>query len=350
MQVYAGNLYTDAITPTTSVAIIGATGYAGATAASLLEGHPHAHLTRVTSRSYAGRRLSDAWPAATLDLQLHGEADPGDAEVVVVALPHGMAGGLAGKWLDEGRTVVDLGADFRLRDPEEYKRWYGADHPASALLAQAVSGLPELSRPDLNGAKLIACPGCYSTAAILALLPAARSALARADFVVDAASGVSGAGRSLALGYHFAEAAEDYRAYGIEGHRHQPEIVQAFRSGSSAPTVTFVPHLVPMVRGILATCYFDLVEGATLNQLKAAYVDAYKDEPFVHIVEAPPHTKQVAGTNNCLVHVTQQNDKAIVIAAIDNLVKGAAGQGVQALNVAMGWPETAGLQQPVRWP
>jgi len=336
---------------TVKAAVIGATGYAGATAAALLGEHPEVDLVRVTSRSYAGQKLGQVWPTSNVDLELAADAEPGDAEVVVVALPHGLAGPLAAAWLADGRRVIDLGADFRLKDAAGYERWYGGAHPAPDLLPRAVFGLPELSREGLAGATLVACPGCYSTAAILALLPAVRSGLARTDFIVDAASGISGAGRSLGLAYHFAEAAEDFRAYGVEGHRHLPEIVQALTvDAAPPPRVTFVPHLVPMVRGILATCYFDLAPGASLGDLRTAYSDAYAAEPFVSVVDAPPRTKAVAGTNHCLVHVTAQGDRAIVVAAIDNLVKGAAGQGVQALNVAMGWDERAGLAAGPRWP
>ena len=334
----------------TSVALLGATGYAGATAASLLLRHPEVRLVRASSRSYAGRRLSEAVPGLPADLVLHGEPDPGDAEVVVVALPHGVAGGLAPSWLEQGRTVVDLGADFRLNRPADYQRWYGGTHPAPALLKRSVLGLPELSRSHLPGATLVACPGCYSTAAILALYPAVRSGLAEPTMVVDAASGISGAGRSPALGYHYAEAAEDFRAYSVEGHRHLPEITQALATAGAEPRVTFVPHLVPMVRGILATCYLTPRAGVTLQSARDAYAEAYAGEPFVELVDEPPRTKQVAGTNRCLVHVTAQGDHLVVLAAIDNLVKGAAGQAVQSLNALKGWPETTGLAEAVRWP
>ena len=334
----------------TSVAVIGATGYAGATALSLLANHPHTRVVRATSRTYGGQKLATVYPAAALDLELTTEPDPGDAEVVVVALPHGMAGSLAGKWLEEGRTVVDLGADFRLRDAAMYARWYGSEHPAPQLLARAVFALPEIARDRLRGARLLACPGCYATAAILALYPAAQSGLVEADYIVDTASGISGAGRSLAVGYHFAEAAEDFRAYGVSGHRHQAEMFQALARDGLPPSVTFVPHLVPMVRGILATCYFNLAGGAQFGDLERAYAAAYQGCNFVRMVDSPPRTKEVAGTNVCRLHLTRQGDRVIVLSALDNLVKGAAGQGVQALNLAMGWPETAGLEQAPRWP
>jgi N-acetyl-gamma-glutamyl-phosphate reductase len=332
-------------------AVIGATGYAGATAVQLLLRHPEVEVTRVTSRSNPGRRLSQVCPGIDSDLELHGEPDPGDAEVVVVALPHGLAASMVGAWRADGRTVVDLGADFRLRDPAEYARWYGAEHPAPELIREATLGLPEVHAENgLTGAGLIACPGCYSTAAILALYPAVRSGLARPDFIVDAASGVSGAGRSLSLGLHYAEAAEDYKPYGVAGHRHLPEMVQALTGEGPAPRLTFVPHLAPMTRGILATCYFDLAEGAAIEGLRDAYAAAYRDRPFVRLVDTPPRTKEVAGTNRCHVHVAQQGERVVVLAAIDNLLKGAAGQAVQSLNIARGWPEIAGLELPVRWP
>ena len=337
------------------VAIIGANGYAGATAVQLLLRHPRVEVVRATSRSFAGQPLSAAIPGIDCDLELVGEPDPGDAEVVVVALPHGMAAHLAGKWRRGDRTIIDLGADFRLKDAATYKKWYGADHPDLALLGEAVFGLPETHEGDLEGTTLVACPGCYSTAALLALYPAVTSGLARPDFIVDAASGVSGAGRSLGLDYHFAETAEDFKAYGVGGHRHLPEIEQELAFGGTPPRVTFVPHLVPMVRGILATCYFDLIGGSDISELRAAYAETYADSPFVKVVDTPPRTKEVLGTNLCLIHVTEQRaghhgPRAIVIAAIDNLMKGAAGQAVQVLNLCRGWRQTTGLELPVRWP
>ncbi|MFN2466367.1 MAG: N-acetyl-gamma-glutamyl-phosphate reductase [Candidatus Dormibacteria bacterium] len=338
------------MTPQASVAVLGATGYAGATAISLLARHPHARVVRATSRSYAGQRLDSVFPGLDLDVELSGDMDPGDAEVVFAALPHGMTGALAGRWLDEGRTVVDLGADFRLKDRVAYAAWYGNDHPAPERLKDAVFALPEIAPDSLRGQKLLACPGCYSTAAIVALHPAAQSGLAAPDFIVDAASGISGAGRSLSLPNHFAEAAEDFRAYGVGGHRHAAEMLQELSRDGRAPRLTFVPHLVPMVRGILATCYLELREGAEFGDLRNAYSSAYASATFVDVVETAPRTKEVAGTNRARVHLTRQGDRVLVLAAIDNLVKGAAGQGVQALNLAMGWPETAGLEQAPRWP
>jgi N-acetyl-gamma-glutamyl-phosphate reductase len=334
----------------TNVAVIGATGYAGSTAATLLLSHPEARLTVATSRSYAGQRLGDVVPGFDGDIVLGAEPDPGDAGVVIVALPHGMTAGLAKTWRREGRSVVDLGADFRLQDQATYKLWYGLDHPAPELLESAVLGLPEVYGADLPGANLIACPGCYSTAAILALYPAFKLGLAGDEVVVDAASGVSGAGRSLALGSHFAETAEDYRAYAVGGHRHKPEVTQVLVGAGARPRLTFVPHLVPMVRGILATCYLDAAPGQSVDSIRDAYRDFYAGAAFVDVVGTPPSTKMVSGTNRALIHVTEQDGKLIILAAIDNLMKGAAGQGIQALNLAMGWPETCGLAFVPRWP
>lgn len=338
-----------------TVAVIGANGYAGATAVQLLLRHPEVELVRATSRSFAGQPLAAAVPGVDSDLELIADPDPGDAEIVVVALPHGMTAGLAGGWRSAGKIVIDLGADFRLKEAAVYQKWYGAVHPDPGLLDEAVFGLPEIAEGDLEGAHLVACPGCYSTAAILALYPAVTSGLARPDFIVDAASGVSGAGRSLGLDYHFAEASEDFKAYGVGGHRHLPEMEQALALGGEPPRLTFVPHLAPMVRGILVTCYFDLAQGTTIRQLRDAYAETYQGSPFVRIVDAPPRTKQVSGSNLCLIHVAEQPlaghpSRAVVVAAIDNLMKGAAGQAVQALNLVMGWPETTGLDVAVRWP
>jgi N-acetyl-gamma-glutamyl-phosphate reductase len=307
-------------------------------------------LVQVTSRSSAGRPLAEAYPGLDTDLVLRDGTDPGDAEVVFAALPHGLAGELAAGWRAEGRTVIDLGADYRLKDADEYARWYGMKHPAPTLLREAVFGLPELYREQLLGAKLVACPGCYSTAAILALYPGLRSGLLDSDVIVSAASGISGAGRSLGLGTHFSEVNEDYRAYSVTGHRHVAEMRQELSIDGSVPRLTFVPHLAPMVRGILASCYAGLHSGASLESLIAAYRDFYAGAPFVRVVDEPPRTKAVAGTNECHVHISAQDGKVIILAALDNLLKGASGQAVQAFNIVSGWDEATGLDAAPRWP
>jgi N-acetyl-gamma-glutamyl-phosphate reductase len=244
-----------------------------------------------------------------------------------------------------------MSADFRLRDAEQYPTWYRQEHPAPALLSKAVFGIPELHERELKDAELIAVPGCYSTASILALAPAAASGLIGSDVVVDGKSGVSGAGRSPGLGVHFSEVNETVGAYAIAGHRHLPEIVQeigGLMGRSPAPQVTFVPHLVPMTRGILATCYFDLK--GSLSELQDAYREFYAGQPFTRVIGDSPTTKLASHTNLCLVNVAAQGKKAVVTAAIDNLVKGASGQGVECFNVAFGFDRRTALEAPVQWP
>jgi N-acetyl-gamma-glutamyl-phosphate reductase len=256
---------------------------------------------------------------------------------------------LAPAWLEKGVRVVDMSADFRLRDKTEYPHWYRQEHPAPELLERAVFGLPELHADQIEGADLVAVPGCYSTAAILALAPAAAAGLIGGDVVVDAKSGVSGAGRSPGLGVHFSEVNESIHAYAVGGHRHLPELTQEIgRLNGAQPRITFVPHLVPMTRGILATCYFD--PKASIEQLRDAYAEFYAGQPFTRVVDTPPATKQTAGTNLCLVNVSDQNGKAVVTSALDNLVKGASGQGVECFNIAFGLERTAGLEVQPRWP
>jgi N-acetyl-gamma-glutamyl-phosphate reductase len=247
--------------------------------------------------------------------------------------------------------VIDMSADFRLHDPSLYPKWYRQEHPAPDLLRQAVLGLPELHAGEIPDAPIVAVPGCYSTAAILALAPVVAAGLAERDIVVDAKSGVSGAGRSAGPGVHFGEVNESLHAYSIAGHRHVAEIDQelATLAPDGAPVhVTFVPHLVPMTRGILATCYFH--SRAQPRDLEAAYRDFYAGQPFTRIVSATPATKLVAHTNLCLVNVSSQGETVVVTAAIDNLVKGASGQGVECFNIAAGFERTAGLTWPLQWP
>lgn len=329
--------------------VAGANGYAGMVLVQLLAAHPHVDLVRLTSRSFAGRAYGDVFPL--LDLQGLFAAEPSveDADVIFACLPHNVAAARADGWLEAGVRVIDMSADFRLRDAGHYPRWYRQDHPAPGLLGDAVLGLPELHAAELPAARLVAVPGCYSTAAILALAPAAAAGLIAGDVVVDAKSGVSGAGRSPGLGVHFSEVNESVHAYAVAGHRHLPELEQELAVlNGAAPRITFVPHLIPMTRGILATCYFDR-KGSTA-ELQEAYAEFYAGQPFTKIVGEPPATKQASGTNLCLVNVSEQNGKAVVTAALDNLVKGASGQGVECFNLAFGFDRTAGLQVTPRWP
>ena len=329
------------------VGVAGANGYAGMTAVHLLARHPGVELCGLTSRSLAGKPYSDVFPLLELKGQFATEL-PDGLDAVFSCLPHNVGAGAARTWLDDGARVIDMSADFRLRDAAQYPLWYRQEHPAPDLLAKVVFGLPELHETEIKDAQLIAVPGCYSTAAILALAPAVSAGLAGADVVVDAKSGVSGAGRSPGPGVHFGEVNESLGAYAIGGHRHLPEVLQELAGLGNAPRVTFVPHLVPMTRGILATCYFDLQGG--LAELDSAYREFYAGQPFTKVVDRTPATKLATHSNLCLVNVAAQGNKAVVTAAIDNLVKGASGQGVECFNIAFGFDRTEALAGPVQWP
>ena len=338
----------------TRVGIINVTGYAGVELARLLNQHPAVELASVTGRSAVGQRLDRVFPHLVgLDLVI--KAERGDVELVFSAMPHKEGANEVMALLEDGIRVVDLSADFRLRDAQEYPLWYDFSHPSAELLKEAVYGLTELYRPQLAPARLVANPGCYPTAAILALAPAAKEGLIRGDIIIDAKSGLSGAGRSLFISSHYAEGNEDTSAYALGGHRHLPEIVQELKSLNEglSPSVTFVPHLVPMTRGILATCYATIKSGkADSEEITKLYGDFYKDEPFVRVVTSPPHTKHTQGTNLCLIYPTvdPRSGKLIVISCIDNLVKGAAGQAVQNMNLMLGLPETSGLEALAVYP
>jgi N-acetyl-gamma-glutamyl-phosphate reductase len=332
------------------VAVAGANGYAGMTAVNLLARHPGVQLTQLTSRSQAGKPYSEVFPLLDLKGEFGPEPDAGTVDVVFSCLPHNVGASKAAGWIAAGARVIDMSADFRLQDPKLYPVYYRQEHPDRALLGQAVFGLPELHERELKDAQLIAVPGCYSTASILALAPAVASGLAASDFVVDAKSGVSGAGRSPGLGVHFSEVNESVGAYAIGGHRHLPELTQELGklSRNGEIRVTFVPHLVPMTRGILATCYFDLK--GSLAELQDAYREFYASQPFTKVVDQTPTTKLASHTNLCLVNVAAQGKKAVVTAALDNLIKGASGQGVECFNIAFGFERTTALEFPPQWP
>jgi N-acetyl-gamma-glutamyl-phosphate reductase len=335
---------------TVKAAVAGANGYAGMTLVNLLVRHPGVKLTQLTSRSYAGRPYSDVFPLLDLSGEFRPDPDPERVDVVFSCLPHNVGATKAAGWLDAGARVIDMSADFRLQDPKQYPVWYRQEHPAPGLLAGAVFGLPELHESELKDANLIAVPGCYSTAAILALAPAVAAGLVGSDIVVDAKSGVSGAGRSPGLGSHFSEVNESVGAYSIGGHRHLPELTQELGklSRNGGVRVTFVPHLVPMTRGILATCYFDLK--GSVAELQDAYREFYADQPFTRVVAQTPTTKLASHSNLCLVNVAAQDKKAVVTSALDNLLKGASGQGVECFNIAFGFDRTTALEGPVQWP
>ena len=341
------------------VGIINVTGYAGAELARLLSQHPQAELASVTGRSAAGQELGAVFPhLAGINLVI--EAELGEVDLAFSAMPHGESANVVMPLLSNGVKVVDISADFRLREAAQYQQWYGFIHPAPQLLEQAVYGLPELYRSQVVSARLVANPGCYPTGAILALAPAVKAGLVEPDIIIDSKSGVSGAGRTLSLKTHYSEVNEDVTAYALDGHRHLPEVVQELGRLCSGqlPSVTFVPHLTPMTRGILTTGYATLLPGKVasgkegLEELKQLYLAFYKDEPFVRIVDSPPHTKHTWGNNLCLIYPTidQRTGRLIVISAIDNLVKGAAGQAVQNMNLMLGLPETAGLEALAVYP
>ncbi len=329
----------------------GANGYAGMTAVNLLARHPSVELVQLTSRSFAGKPYQDVFPLLELEGRFGEEVDPGSVDVIFSCLPHNAGAARTAAWFAAGARVVDMSADYRLRDADLYPRWYQQPHPAPELLRQAVVGLPELHEDEIRSAQLIAVPGCYATCSILALAPATQAGLIASDVVVDAKSGVSGAGRSIGLGTHFGEVDESVHAYAIEGHRHMAELEQelgALSPDGRPPRITFVPHLVPMVRGILSTCYFDLK--ASPAELRDAYEEFYRGEPFTKVLARTPATKLAAHSNLCLLNVSAQNGKAVVTGALDNLVKGASGQGVECFNIAFGRPRTEGLEGPQQWP
>ncbi len=355
---------TDAPVRRIPAAVVNGTGYGGMELLRLLRRHPTFEVVEATARSEAGSPVSAVFPQlAGLDLTFGERVER--AEVVFVALPDHAAIEIIPQLLAEGRRVVDLSAGFRLRDAALYPTWYGYDHAAPDLLTEAVYGLTEWARADLPTARLVACPGCFPTATLLALGPALAHDLIAPDVVVDAKTGASGAGRSLALAQHFSEANEDVGAYGLAGHRHWPEMVQALEqvrgahpAAATEPAtpdalrLTFLPHLIPMTRGILATCYATLRPGVTLADAQAAYAEAYADEPFVRLAASAPHTKWTYGSNLCYVYPTLEphSGRFIVMGAIDNLVKGAAGQAIQCANVMYGLPETQGLPQEGVYP
>jgi len=341
------------------VGIINVTGYAGVELARLLSQHPEVELTSVTGRSTAGKKLGEVFPhLASLDLVIQAELD--DVEFVFSAMPHQQSAEEILPLLNQGIKVVDISADFRLKDAAEYPRWYDFTHPAPRLLEQAVYGLTELYRTQIASARLVANPGCYPTSAILALAPAVKAGLIEPEIIIDSKSGVSGAGRTLNLKAHYSEVNEDATAYSLSGHRHLPEIIQelAMLYPGQSPAITFVPHLLPMTRGILTTCYAPLASGKLpLNEkgeeeLMQLYLDFYVNEFFVKVVESPPHTKYTWGSNLCLIHpaIDRRTGRLIVISCIDNLVKGAAGQAIQNMNLMLGLPETTGLESPAIYP
>jgi N-acetyl-gamma-glutamyl-phosphate reductase len=329
------------------IGIYGATGYTGIELITLLHRHPQAKVIFATARSAAGQRLSDVFPT-TLDQPLidPNDADPSQADFVFCCLPHGASAPIVKHALDAGARVIDLSADFRLRNPDDYAYWYGKGqpHPEPALLDSAVYGMPEIYREHISPARLVANPGCYPTTVILALYPLVQAGLlTEQTVIVDSKSGISGAGRSLSLKTHFCETHENFSAYNVgRKHRHISEMEQ-----ETGLNLLFSPHLLPVVRGILSTIYVTLTPGTGLERLRQAY-DIFANEPFTHLLPEGtlPELRHVVGTNHCLIGldiVNPQRGQAIIVSVEDNLLKGASGQAVQNMNIMAGLDETMGL-------
>jgi N-acetyl-gamma-glutamyl-phosphate reductase len=354
----------------TNVAIIGATGYGGIELVRLLSAHPRLRLAFLSSETYAGRRVCDIYPhLAGLETELralHPSQVSRECEIALLALPAGKSMAIVPELLDRGTRVVDVGPDFRLRDPALYPRWYKFDHACPGLLQESVFGIPEWHREEMASARLVAAPGCYTTAALLSLAPlVADNVIDVTDIIVDGKTGLSGAGRtSLQLPYHYPEANEDASAYAPGGHRHLPEILQQLgllagqsQAGSApAPPIrlTFTPHLVPMTRGILLTSYVKPARGADVDDLHSSLQRRYAGEPFVQVLPKGewPHAKWAAGTNLCFIGLApdRTSGRAVLVSAIDNLGKGMAGQMVQCLNLMLGLDERTGLAMRAVYP
>ena len=326
---------------TSRVGVVGASGFTGALAAELVWRHPRLELAAATARAEAGTPLAKLYPRYRTPVVL-SELDLDEAsgwDAAIVAYPHGAAAPVVAELAGRGVPVVDLSADFRLRDRSTYERWYG-EHPAFDLTADAVYGLTELNRGAVAGAKLVANPGCYPTATLLALAPLADEGLIE-DVVVDAKSGVSGAGRG---GGEFVDVTENLTPYGTDGHRHEPEIAQELAGLGAEGPLTFVPHLLPLDQGELVSCYVRPSREVAAEVLRELFAERYKDEPFVELVDGPPGVRDVRDTNLCRIHATlDRYGRPVVFAAIDNLWKGASGQAIQNLNLMLGLGETEGL-------
>jgi N-acetyl-gamma-glutamyl-phosphate reductase len=343
------------------VGIIGATGYVGAELIRILSRHPNVDIVGLAGRARDDEPIADHHPHLAATGLAVGTSLP-DVDAAFLALPHGVAAGIVPALASAGTTVIDLGPDFRLRDPADYPRWYGFEHPRPDLLDRAVYGLPELHRDELRDLAdaeiaIVGSPGCYPTATLLAIAPLARAGLI-GDLVIDAKSGVSGAGRDAKPEMMFGEINESVKAYGLGGHRHVAEIEQELATATvregldpganpGAIAIDFLPHLIPMTRGILSTSHVRPTRRITQPELDDLYRASYADEPFVRVVGTPPATKHATGSNHVLVHIRldERTGRIIAIGVEDNLVKGAAGQAVQSFNLVHGLAETAGLEQ-----
>jgi N-acetyl-gamma-glutamyl-phosphate reductase len=344
-------------------AIVGASGYTGAELVRLLVRHPQVEIAAMSADRKAGQAMGEVFPhlaaavedAGLPELKTVQAIDWNGIDVAFCGLPHGTTQEVVAA-IPPAVKVIDLSADFRLADVAVYAQWYGQPHKAPDLQTEAVYGLTEIARDRIAAARLVACPGCYPTSSLLPLVPLLEAGvISTDDIIIDAKSGVSGAGRAAKEGTLFAEVAEGVHAYGIAAHRHAPEIEQALSVAAGIPvTANFTPHLMPMNRGILATIYVRLADGVTTDQARAVLADRYAGEPFVRVLPegVAPATRHVRGSNHCLIGVFPDRlpGRAIVLSVIDNLVKGASGQAVQNMNLVCGFPETAGLEQQPLFP
>ena len=339
------------------IGILGATGYTGQELLRLLNTHPEAEVVYLGSSTSAGKEIAEIYPhlkdSSTLTLE---DEKVLDVDLIFIALPHGIAAARAEEILTRGIKIIDLGADFRLIQPEIYEDWYKLKHPNPKIIREAVYGLPELYREEIKGKNLIANPGCYPTASLLALAPLLEAGLIKKDnIIIDAKSGVSGAGRGMNQNVHFSEVNENFKAYGVGEHRHTPEIEQQLSvAAASSVIVNFTPHLVPMTRGILVTIYADVKDGISEKELRDCWGESYSKEPFVHLLPESvwPQTKYSYGSNHAFLQLKYdpRTRKVVLVGVIDNLVKGASGQAIQNMNLMFGLPETTGLSTTALWP
>ena len=339
------------------IGIVGGTGYTGVELLRLLADHPETRVAVITSRSNAGTPVADVFPnlRGKFDIQF-SEPDVEsyqNCDLVFFATPNGVAMGQAKALLDKGIKLIDLAADFRMQDIETWEEWYGESHACPSLVEQAVYGLPELNRDAIKTASLVANPGCYPTSVILALLPLLENGLIEpSSIIADCKSGVSGAGRNANIATTYSELSESVKAYAVTGHRHLPEIRQILQSINNEAELVFIPHLMPMIRGLHATVYADA--NNTDTNIQQVFENFYRDEPFVDVMPAGSHpeTRSVKGANHCriAVHYLDTSKKYVVLAVIDNLVKGAAGQAIQNMNLMFGLNETTGLNAPGMMP
>ena len=335
------------------VAVLGASGYTGAEAVRLILGHPKLKLTAMTAYSRAGEDYADVFRnfsgQAMPPLSKLEDVNWSEIDVAFACLPHGASQETISQIFDRVETVIDLSADFRLSDPDLYAKTYGRPHDFKGLLERRVYGLSEFASDSLKGAKLVACPGCYPTAALTALLPGLANSLISADgIIIDAKSGVTGAGRKATLAFSYSETTDGAQAYAIGTHRHAPEIDQAIREFAGVEaTVRFTPHLIPMNRGMIATCHVNLTSGTTLEQLRACYEESYGPSPFGHVLPDGqiPQTRHVRGSNHCQIGIFADRTpgSAVIVSVIDNLTKGSSGQAIQNYNLTQGWDEAMGL-------